>query len=459
MSPTLENAAETTLWIAEQGGCQGIFHAINEDDLRRIMRHPATMIASDGEVVVFRPDGLTSFELLKDRLGRRGQKYALWGVAAATIAGWLFLIPVYVVASPYVALALFVDEEPCPPRIEDLRITIAACDPDIVCLQELKAAQKEFPRAEIEAAGYAAVWRGQRSWNGVAILSRIGEPVLTRDRLPCDPDEGQARYIEAAVSGMLIGFEGKRLGFGDVLAALRETGTAVLDIFMIGAAAGMVIGVLNLSGLGFGLTLSLVTLGGGNGFLLLLIGALICIVLGMGMPTAGVYILLSTLVAPALVEVGFLPIAAHLFILYFGMMSMITPPVAIAAFAAASIARADPMRTGWEACRFGWSAYVVPFLFVLSPTLLLIGPAEAVALAIVTATLGIWLVSIGMIGFFMRPMGAALRAAFMASGLLALIPAGAFPGAVWTDILGATLGALLMAREVWIVRLRERAPA
>jgi TRAP-type uncharacterized transport system fused permease subunit len=179
----------------------------------------------------------------------------------------------------------------------------------------------------------------------------------------------------------------------------------------------------------------------------------------MGLPTAGVYVLLAALVAPAMVEVGVKPIAAHMYVMYFGMMSMITPPVAIAAFAAASIARADAMRTGWEACRFGWSAYVVPFLFVLSPTLLLIGPADAVALAIVTATLGIWLVSIGMIGFFMRPIGAPLRAAFMGSGLLALIPAGAFPGAVWTDVFGAALGVLLMTREVWLVRLRQRAPA
>lgn len=77
--------------------------------------------------------------------------------------------------------------------------------PDVVCLQELKAATPDFPQRQIEAAGYSAVWRGQSSWNGVAILSRNGEPVLTRDRLPDDPDEKQARYIEAAVNGVLVG--------------------------------------------------------------------------------------------------------------------------------------------------------------------------------------------------------------------------------------------------------------
>jgi TRAP transporter 4TM/12TM fusion protein len=257
----------------------------------------------------------------------------------------------------------------------------------------------------------------------------------------------------------LFGYRGERPQLGKLIDSIRETGIGVIEIILIVAGAGFVIGVLSLSGLGFNLTLTLVQIGAGSLIILMLLAALVCIVLGMGLPTAGVYVLLAALVAPAMVEVGVVPIAAHLYVMYFGMMSMITPPVAIAAYVAAGLAGADPMRTGWEACRFGWSAYVVPFLFVLSPTLLLIGPADAVALAIVTATLGIWLVSIGMIGFFMRPIAPALRGAFMAAGLMALIPAGAFPGAVWTDILGAALGIALIAREIWLVRLRERAPA
>ena len=90
-------------------------------------------------------------------------------------------------------------------RLGNLLAWLEEARPDVVCLQELKAAQADFPIAEIEAAGYGAVWRGQRSWNGVAILARGGEPVLTRDRLPDDPDEKQARYIEAAVNGVLVG--------------------------------------------------------------------------------------------------------------------------------------------------------------------------------------------------------------------------------------------------------------
>jgi hypothetical protein len=110
---------------------------------------------------------------------------------------------------------------------------------------------------------------------------------------------------------------------------LVVTGMGALEILMISAAAGFIMGILQLSGLGFALTLALVNLGAGNVFLLLLIAGTLCIVMGMGMPTLGVYVLLAVLVAPSLVEVGITPLAAHMFILYLGMMSMITPPVAI----------------------------------------------------------------------------------------------------------------------------------
>jgi TRAP-type uncharacterized transport system fused permease subunit len=233
---------------------------------------------------------------------------------------------------------------------------------------------------------------------------------------------------------------------------VRETGFAVLDILMIGAAAGMVIGVLNITGLGFGLTLAMVHLGGGHPFLLLLIAALVCIVLGMGMPTAGVYIVLSTLVAPALVEVGFTPMASHMFILYFGMMSMITPPVAIAAFAAASLAGTEPMRTGFAAVRFGWIAFVIPFMFIYAPSLLMDGSAGAIALAAATAAFGVWIVSIGLVGYLVRPLGGLERALFVASGIALVIPADAFAGALVTDLAGFAFAVALVARELVLKR-------
>ena len=119
--------------------------------------------------------------------------------------------------------------------------------------------------------------------------------------------------------------------------------------------------------------------------MLLLLTAVMAIVLGLGLPTVGVYVIMATLIAPALVKVGIAPMAAHMFLLYFGIMSMVTPPVALAAFAAANIAGADVDATGWTATRIGWAAYLVPFLFVLSPPLLMQGHPLVIAWAVFTA--------------------------------------------------------------------------
>jgi TRAP-type uncharacterized transport system fused permease subunit len=257
------------------------------------------------------------------------------------------------------------------------------------------------------------------------------------------------------VTGLLFGYQGRRPKIADLFGAFAQTGKGVVEIILISAAAGMVIGVLNVTGLSFNLTYSLVQIGAGNAIVLLVLSALVCIVLGMGLPTLGVYVLLAALVAPALVEVGVDRMAAHLYVMYFGMMSMITPPVAIAAFAAAGIANASPMRTGFAAMQFGWTAYIVPFLFVASPTLLLIGESQAVAVAVVTATMGVWLVSIALAGFFTRVLSAPVRIVFGAAGLLSLVPAGAFQYAMWTDVIGAVLGGVLIARELLATRARN----
>jgi TRAP transporter 4TM/12TM fusion protein len=266
--------------------------------------------------------------------------------------------------------------------------------------------------------------------------------------------------VGVIVPAVIFGFEGKRFGPAALFDALRETGHGALDLILITAAAGIVIGVLAISGLGYQLTLILVQVGQGNIFLLLFLAAAVCIVLGMGLPTVGVYVLLAALVAPSLVEVGIKPIAAHMYVMYFGMMSMITPPVAIAAFAAASIAGADAMRTGFTATVFGWTAFIIPVLFVFSPTLLLIGTPVAVLIAFMTAVLGVFLISIAVVGHYLRPLGVAMRLLFVAAGLAALTPADMFPGGTIVDLLGIVGGVLLLANEYYIkVRKRPAAAA
>ncbi len=264
----------------------------------------------------------------------------------------------------------------------------------------------------------------------------------------------RAEYAALLATGVLLacvlafGFRGRRFGIRELLLAVASTGGAVLDIVLICAAAGMFIGILNITGFAFGLTLQLLTITQQSTALLLVLTALLGILLGMGLPTVGVYVIMATLVAPALVKVGIAPMAAHMFVLYFGIMSMVTPPVALAAFAAANIGGTDPNRTGWTAARIGWSAYIVPFLFVLSPTLLMQGAPLEIAFASVTAALGIWMGTIGVVGYFYAPIGVARRVLFLVSGILLLIPADAFRGALATDLAGMALGAALLGREV-----------
>lgn len=250
-----------------------------------------------------------------------------------------------------------------------------------------------------------------------------------------------AAAATVAATAILLGYQGRRPGARDLWSTVAQAGQASIDLVLICAAAGMVIGVLNMTGLSFNLTYALVQLGGGSKIALLVMSALVCIVLGMGLPTLGVYVLLATLVAPALVELGVDRIAAHLYVLYFGMMSMITPPVAIAAFAAAGIAGARPMQTGFEAMRFGWPAYVVPFLFALSPSLILRGPIETMVIGVATAGVGVALISIALTGFFRSRLGPAARALTGLAGALTILPHDAIPAGLWVNLAGLALAA------------------
>ncbi|UOA33294.1 C4-dicarboxylate TRAP transporter large permease protein DctM [Sulfitobacter sp. DSM 110093] len=251
----------------------------------------------------------------------------------------------------------------------------------------------------------------------------------------------------AIAVGMVRGYGNARMKLSDLWDGLVETGNAVIPIILISAAAGFIIGVLNATGLGFAVTFSLVGLGQDSLFLLLLIAAVVCLILGMGMPTVGVYLLLAVLIAPSLVESGVLPIAAHLFIFYLGMMSMVTPPIGIGAFFAAAIAKAAPMRTAWEAVRFGWTAYIIPFLFVFSPALLLIGDPVEIIIAVTSAILGVYAISAAFIGWLRGPAGMFRRIGAGLAGAALLVPPSVGSGAApWVNGAGfLLLGIVLFA--------------
>jgi TRAP transporter 4TM/12TM fusion protein len=260
------------------------------------------------------------------------------------------------------------------------------------------------------------------------------------------PIERAAIYATAIliVLSMSFGYRGERVSARDMLRAILDTGRAALDIVLIGAAAGMVVGVLSVSGISFGLTLQLIELSHGSLILLLVLTAVISIILGMGMPTVSVYVLTATLLAPSLVKLGVVPMAAHMYVMYFGMLSMITPPVAIAAYAAANIARVPGWTTGWNAVIVGWSTFFIPFLFVLEPSLLMQGSAGLIAWQVVRNLLGIFVGTAGIVGFAFTPLALPMRMAFGAAALAILIPPHAFAGAGLLDWLGLGCAALAL---------------
>jgi TRAP transporter 4TM/12TM fusion protein len=260
------------------------------------------------------------------------------------------------------------------------------------------------------------------------------------------PIERAAVYSTAMliVFSMIFGYRGNRVTPYEIFRAVLDTGRAALDIVLIGAAAGLVVGALSVSGISFGLTLQLIAISGENLFILLLLTALISIILGMGMPTVSVYVLTATLLAPSLVKLGVTPMAAHMYVMYFGMLSMITPPVAIAAYAAANIARVPGWGTGWTAVAVGWSTFFIPFLFVLEPHLLMTGPWWQIVWHFARNMLGIFVGTAAIVGFAFAPLPAVLRLLFGAAALAILIPPNAFPGAEMLDWIGlaASIGML-----------------
>ncbi|MFH1756454.1 MAG: TRAP transporter permease, partial [Pseudomonadota bacterium] len=187
-----------------------------------------------------------------------------------------------------------------------------------------------------------------------------------------------------------------RMSCGDILKAFKEGAIGSVEVAAACAAAGIIIGSITMTGLGLQFSSLIADLSGGHLLLALPFTMIACLALGMGVPTTAQYIIISALVAPALIKLGVVPIAAHLFIFYFGTRADITPPVALAAYAGAGIAGSNPMKTGVTAFQLGIAGYIVPFMFIYGPELLTIGPLYKVLLATLTATFGVYCLAAGV---------------------------------------------------------------
>ena len=246
------------------------------------------------------------------------------------------------------------------------------------------------------------------------------------------------------VLALIFGYRGKRATPKEITVAVIETGRVSLDIILIGAAAGIMVGIMSISGLAFSMTLQLLALSGDNVFLLLILIAILAFVLGIGLPTVSVYILTATLLAPALVKLGVTPMAAHMFVMYNGMLSMITPPVAFAAYAAANIARTDGWTTGWIACLVGWSTFILPFLFVLTPSLLMDGPSYLIVWNFCRVLFGLFVGTAAIVGFGLTPLTLLARLLYGAVSVLIVLPPESFAGGYYVNVAGIAAGIVLL---------------
>lgn len=255
--------------------------------------------------------------------------------------------------------------------------------------------------------------------------------------------------LYAIILTVAIGFINRdtRLNFIKILQGLEEGARLAVPVAAACAVAGIITGVITLSGLGLKMSHGLVELAGGNVFLTLFFVMIASLILGMGVPTTANYIIQATIAAPALVAVGVKLLAAHLFVFYFGVIADITPPVALAAFAASGIARSNPFKTGFEASKLAFAAYLCPFIFAMSPVLVLIDVTlPEIVKALITAIIGMVGIGGGISGYFVDHCRPWERLALIGGGILLVDPG------LTTDLMGIVAIALVYVfqkRRAW----------
>src|SRR3990172_3179250 len=279
-----------------------------------------------------------------------------------------------------------------------------------------------LPRAELPAIGktFAA------GWQYVFVFALLVWMLLVLQR------EAIAPFYATALLLVINQFSRRhRLNWKKLGLLVEGICGALGELSALLAGVGLIIGSLSVTGMAGTLANDLVYLAGNNIYVLLVMGAITSFIFGMGMTITACYIFLAIVLAPPLVAAGFDPVAVHLFMLYWGMVSFITPPVAIAAFVAAGIAKAAPMAVGLRAVRLGSTMYFVPFFFVLNPALILRGAPGEIAVVVATAVIGIWLIASAIEGYMIglgrldRGIGGAVaRLLLFASGMAMALPGG-----------------------------------
>lgn len=254
-----------------------------------------------------------------------------------------------------------------------------------------------------------------------------------------------ARALPDMRQGATEAFHRRGVGVSDLASALERGVRNTVPVAIACAVVGIIVGAVTQTGLGLKLSGAILALSGGSVLAAAVLTMLASIVLGFGLPTIPTYIICVTMAAPVLLELGVLPLAAHLFVMYFGTLADLTPPVMLAVYAAAGIAGAKPLAAGIQSVKLATAGFVVPYIFIFSPVLLLYDfTVPGLLLALATALVGVISLAAGMEGYLFRPTGAVARGALLAGALLLM-----FPG--WpTDLAGVSLFTSVVAKQVFV---------
>ena len=231
----------------------------------------------------------------------------------------------------------------------------------------------------------------------------------------------------------------------EIIRGLEKGAKAVLGVLVACASAGIIIGVVTKTGAGLKLASALLSFAGGMMLPTMFFTMITALLLGMGVPTTANYVITSTIAAPALIQMGIPMLAAHMFVFYFGIIADVTPPVALAAYAGSAIAGGNPLKTGVNASKLAIAAFIIPYIFVLSPVLLMIDATPLnLIYSLITAIIGMVALSSSLIGYLIADMKFTERLILFTAGLLMIIPE------VMTDVIG------LVVLTICIILQRRR---
>ncbi|MEA5082620.1 MAG: TRAP transporter permease [Lachnospiraceae bacterium] len=251
--------------------------------------------------------------------------------------------------------------------------------------------------------------------------------------------------VYAIITAIIVSMFRKdtRMSFSTFLEALENGARNTLGVAVACSIAGIIVGVVTLTGLGLKLATGLLALSGGIPIIALFFTMIACIILGMGVPTTANYVIMATITAPIVIKLGVPMLAAHMFVFYFGIVADITPPVALAAYAGSAIAHSDPFKTGLTATRIAITAFIIPYIFAFNPDLLLIGGSISQAILIlITAFIGMVGISAGMEGYMHTHLKVYERIVCVLGGIMLIVPG------VYSDFIGILLVAIMVATQI-----------